>query len=186
MRNLLKSKNVTNLKILAVSALFAAISFICGKFLAISIGETIRFSFENLPLMLVGFMFGPTVGAITAVTADIVGCLLRGYAINPILTFASAFIGFFSGLVFNALIRSKLSVRITAAVAFCHFFGSILLKTIGLSVWLGYPFFVTLLSRSLNYVIVFAAELPILILILKNKQFMGEISKLTGEKNELR
>ena len=186
MHNLLKTKNITNLKILAVSALFAAISFICGKFLAISIGETIRFSFENLPLMLTSFMFGPTVGAVTAVTADIVGCLLRGYAINPILTLAAAFIGFFSGLFFNALKSSKLSFRVTMAVAFCHFFGSILLKTVGLSVWLGYPFFITLLSRALNYMIVFAAELPILILILKNKQFMGEISKLTGENNELR
>ena len=103
MRNLLKTKNVTNLKILAVSALFAAISFICGKFLAISIGETIRFSFENLPLILIGIVFGPTVGALTAVVADIVGCLLRGYAINPLLTAAAAFIGFFEGLIFQSI-----------------------------------------------------------------------------------
>lgn len=185
MQNLFKTKNLTNLKILAISALFAAISFICGKFLAISVGETIRFSFENLPLMLVGFTFGPTVGAVTAIIADVVGCLLRGYAINPILTVAAAFIGFFSGLIFNILKGKKISLRVTFAVLFCHIFGSIILKTVGLSVWLGYPFLITLITRAINYLIVIIAELPILIFIVKNKLFVGEISKFTGESNEL-
>lgn len=185
MRKLLKTQNLSNPKILAVSALFAAISFICGKFLAFSVGDTIRFSFENLPLMLIGILFGPTVGAITAIAADIIGCLLRGYAINPILTFAAAFIGFFAGLIFDLLGKQKLAVRTSLTVGFCHVFGSVILKTIGLSIWFSYPFFLTLMSRTVNYVIVFAAELPILILLLKNKQLTGLITKITGANNEL-
>lgn len=185
MRNFLKTQNLGNLKVLSIAALFAAISFICGKFLAFNIGDTIRFSFENLPLILTGFLFGPTVGAVTAITADIVGCLLRGYAINPILTFAATFIGFFSGLLFNSLKNTKLPVRVAISVVFCHIIGSVIIKTVGLSVWFGYPFFLTLIERTINYLVVLAAELPILILIIKNKQFMGEISKLTGAKNEL-
>lgn len=185
MRKLLKTQNLSNPKILAVSALFAAISFICGKFLAFSVGDTIRFSFENLPLMLIGILFGPTVGTITAIAADIIGCILRGYAINPILTFAAAFIGFFAGLIFDLFRKQKLAVRITLAVGFCHIFGSIVLKTIGLSIWFSYPFFLTLMSRTVNYIIVFAAELPILILLINNKQLMRLITKITGANNEL-
>ena len=185
MRKLLKAQNLSNPKILAVAALFAAISFICGKFLAFSVGDTIRFSFENLPLILVGILFGPTVSAITAIAADIIGCLLRGYAINPILTFAAAFIGFFAGLIFDLFKKQKLTIRTTLAVGFCHLFGSVILKTVGLSVWFSYPFFLTLMSRTVNYIIVFAAELPILILLLQNKQLMSLIAKITGENNEL-
>ncbi len=185
MRKLLKTQNLSNPKVLAVSALFAAISFICGKFLAFSVGDTIRFSFENLPLILVGILFGPTVGAVTAIAADIIGCLLRGYAINPILTFAAAFIGFFAGLIFDLFKNQKITVKTTLAVGFCHLFGSVILKTAGLSIWFGYPFFLTLMSRAVNYIIVFAAELPILILLLKNKQLIGQITKITGKNNEL-
>ncbi len=185
MYKLLKTQNLSNPKVLAISALFAAISFICGKFLAFSIGDTLRFSFENLPLMLVGILFGPTVGVFTAITADIVGCLLRGYAINPILTFAAAFIGFFSGLIFQFLKNSKIGVRVIFSVLFCHLFGSVLIKTVGLCIWYATPFWVTLLSRLINYTVVTAAELTVLIIILKSKPFCSQISKIAGNNNGL-
>ena len=41
-------KKLKNIKVLSSVALFAAISIVSGKFLAISIGDTIRISFENL------------------------------------------------------------------------------------------------------------------------------------------
>lgn len=185
MHKLLKTQNFNNPKVLAISALFAAISFICGKFLAFSIGDTLRFSFENLPLILIGILFGPTIGAITAIIADIVGCLLRGYAINPILTFAAAFIGFFSGIIFDLLKKRKLSTRVILSVLFCHLFGSVLIKTVGLCIWYATPFWVTLLSRLINYTVVTAAELTVLIIILKSKPFCSQISKITGNNNGL-
>ncbi len=185
MHKLLKTQNLSNPKVLAISALFAAISFICGKFLAFSVGDTLRFSFENLPLILVGMLFGPTVGALTAVTADIVGCLLRGYAINPVLTFAAAFIGFFSGVIFELLKKRSVGTRVIFSVLFCHLFGSVLIKTVGLCIWYATPFLVTLLSRLINYIIVTAAELTVLIIILKSKTFCSQISKITGNNNGL-
>ena len=72
MQNFLKTKNLGNIKVLVCSAVFAAISIICGKFLAISIGDTIRISFENTPIILSGFCFGPVVGLLTGLIADIV------------------------------------------------------------------------------------------------------------------
>ncbi len=185
MKIILQTQNLKNVKILAAAAFFAAISFVCGKFLAFNIGDTIRFSFENLPLMLVGILFGPTVGVVTAITADIIGCLLRGYAINPILTLAAAFIGFASGFVFNVLKTSKLTFRVTCSVVICHAIGSIIIKSIGLSIWYSLPFYITLIERSVNYLIVAAVELSILLILLKNKSFYNQMAKITGVKNEI-
>ncbi len=182
---ILKADNLKQVKILVVATFFASVSLVCGKFLAFSIGDTLRFSFENLPLILVGMLFGPTVGALTAVTADIIGCILRGYAINPILTLAAALIGFLAGVLYEILKRTSIYIRVSATVIICHILGSVFVKTVGLCIWYSTPFLVTLLQRSINYAVVSVAELIILIIILKNKAFISQINKITGNKNEL-
>ena len=179
--NIFGFKNIKNLKVLAISALFAAISIILGKFLAFNVGDTLRFSFENLPFFLSGFFFGGPVGALTALVADIIGCILRGYAINPILTFASVFIGFTSGLL--AKLLSKLNFYIATAlnVTVCHFIGSVLIKTVGLSIWYGSPFVPLLIQRSINYIIVAICEYFCLVILLKSKSLKSQISSILGK-----
>ena len=78
-------------------ALLAAISIILGKFLAFNIGDWFRFSFENLPLLLCGYLFGVPSGILCAVVADLVGCLVRGYTVNPIITLGAAALGAAAG-----------------------------------------------------------------------------------------
>lgn len=86
------------LAVLVAAALLAALSIVCGKYLAIRAGDTLRFSFENLPILLGGFAFGPAIGVIIAVAADLIGCLMVGYAINPVITVGAALIGLIGGL----------------------------------------------------------------------------------------
>ena len=162
MQNFLKTKNLGNVKVLAVSAVFAAASIVCGKFLAISVGETIRLSFENLPIILSGYCFGPTVGLLTGLVADVVGCILRGYAINPIITLASVFIGFAAGAMAGIFNKASINLKLLSTVVLCHLVGSVIIKTVGLSIVLAYPFIPTLLSRTVNYIIVAAAEFILL------------------------
>ncbi len=76
-------------KVMVISALLAALSIVLGKFLNIPIGDSIRISFENLPVIMSSIFFGPVVGAITGAAADIVGCILKGYSINPFITFGA-------------------------------------------------------------------------------------------------
>ncbi len=60
MKNKTSKKRLSgNLQLLAVSAFLAALSIICGKYLALSLGNVLRFSFENLPIVLAGVAFGP-------------------------------------------------------------------------------------------------------------------------------
>ena len=84
-----------SIKVMVVCSLFVAMSIVLGKFLSIPIGDNIRIGFENLSLLLAGILFGPLIGMFTAVAADIVGCFLKGYEINPIITLGAACIGFF-------------------------------------------------------------------------------------------
>lgn len=181
MQKFLKIKNLADLKVMVVSALFAAISIVLGKFLAISVGDTLRFSFENLTIILSGVLFGPAVGGATGLIADIIGCILRGYAINPVLTFASVFIGFSSGAVYYILRKYNNHIRLLAVVLICHCIGSIFIKTVGLCLWYGYPFSVIFIQRIVNYIIVGIAEFIILEILTKNKTLMRTL----GGNNEL-
>lgn len=132
-----------NTKILVRLALFAAISIVLGKFLKISIGESIRFSFENLSIILAGYLYGPLAGALCGVVADILGCLMVAYSINPIITLGAAVIGIFSGMFgkHGLLRRPNLVLSVVAA----HLAGSVIVKTIGLYIYYATPIPVLLL-----------------------------------------
>lgn len=177
MRKFLKTDNLGNLKVMIIAAVFAAISIVCGKFLAISVGETLRFSFENLPIILSGILFGPCVGAVTGLIADVVGCILRGYAINPILTLAAVLIGFMAGAIYNLSNKFNFHLRLIITVLFCHTLGSVLIKTVGLCVWYGSPFIPTLLTRIVNYIIVAVAESVVLDVLLSKKSFRKNLMR---------
>ena len=165
-----KSKLLTgHLRVLAVAAFLAALSIVCGKYLAIPIGTVMRFSFENLPILLAGMMLGPIVGMLTGVVADLVGCVMVGYAINPMVTVGAACIGLLSGVMFRLLSRLPYFARILISAIVAHLIGSVLIKTWGLAVFYDMPFYALLLWRLLNYVIVGIAEVLLLYYLLKNR-----------------
>ena len=171
---------IRNLKVITILALLAAISIVLGKFLAINIGESIRLSFENLTIMLAGILFGPIAGFITGLVADVLGCLLYGYALNPIITLGAASIGFFSGAFYKLFSNINSTFNILLTIVISHIIGSILIKTIGLSVWYDLPFLVTLGWRALNYLIVSTAEFMLITILLKNNGFKSQINRLIG------
>ena len=175
------------LRLTVFGALLSAVSIVCGKYLAFNMGEFIRFSFENLPIIFAGMAFGPLVGACVGAVADLIGCLLVGYAINPIITVAAAVIGLISGLsIFMPAPHSRLgyTLKISATVLAAHFIGSVLIKSFGLSVFYDMPLIALMLWRLLNYVIVGALEGFILYHIMKNKTIELEIRKIMKGKDK--
>ena len=174
------------LQITVFSALLGAISIVLGKYLAFNAGEFLRFSFENLPVMLGAIAFGPIVGAVIGTLADLLGSLMVGYAINPIITLGAATVGFVGGGVFMLLKRSKLplGLRIVIAEIAAHLIGSVLIKSIGLYAMYGVSYPVLLLWRTLNYAIVSALEITVLIILTRNRAIMkilNEAKKKSGE-----
>ena len=170
--------------LICINAFLAALSIVLGKYLAINLGETIRISFENLPILFAGLYFGPASGAAVAVVADLVGCVLVGYSINPIITLGAAGIGLISGLIGKSI--EKIGVRRVLLTVFpAHLFGSVLIKTVGLYLYFQMPFFPTLGWRSLTYLIVGAAETTILSLLSKSQALTRETERImkTEEKH---
>lgn len=156
---------------MVITALFVAMSIVFGKYLAINLGEAMRFSFENLPILLAGIMFGPVVGLIAGVVSDLLGCLMVGYAINPLVTVGAALIGFLSGAVYMLIKKTGLPFwfKISLPVLVSHTVGSVLVKTAGLSQFYDMPYFEFMLWRVLNYLIIGALEYTLIYFVMKNK-----------------
>ncbi|MCM1132811.1 MAG: folate family ECF transporter S component [Ruminococcus flavefaciens] len=168
-----------NVRVMIISGLFVALSIVLGKFLQIPIGDSIRISFENLPLMMAGIFFGPFVGGAVGLGADLVGCLLKGYAINPIITLGAVSIGFLSGLVYMMTAKKK-SASIPAvfmSVFSAHIVGSMLIKTIGLYIYYYTPMEV-LFWRIPTYIAITVLETVIISLLLRNRAFSNQLDKV--------
>lgn len=141
---------------LVTLAMLMSLSFILGKFLQIPIGDSIRISFENLPILLAGIIYGPVAGMITGVLADLLGCFLKGYAIIPLITIAAGVIGFLAGLM-RRLIRGNSYISILLIALVPHITGSMIIKSIALNLAYGQPWAI-LAIRIPIYIVTAAAE----------------------------
>lgn len=166
-----------NLRVLIVSGLFIALSIVFGKFLQIPIGDNIRISLENTPLIMAGVFFGPFVGGAVGISADLIGCILKGYAINPIITLGALTIGFSSGLFAALLKKAPRLPAIAVSVFAAHIPGSMIIKSIGLRLYYGTPYSV-LLWRIPTYIAIGIIEVIIIHMLTSNKAFSAQLDKL--------
>lgn len=174
----------SNLKLTVILALMCAISILMGKYLAIRGGEFMRFSLENMPIIFAAIAFGPVAGVFVGVVSDLVGCLMVGYTVNPIVTLGAGAIGLSSGIAFLLLKKIKLDERlnILLSVAIAHIIGSIIIKTVGLWTYYDIPFEMLLLWRVLNYLIVGILDGAVVYILLKNKEINRMIMKIGAKK----
>lgn len=169
-------------RVLVISSLLAAMSIVLGKYLQIPIGDSIRISFENLPILMAGIFFGPFVGAFTGIAADLIGCFMKGYAVNPIITCGAACIGFISGAVYRNFFKDREFPRVTTAIMSAHIIGSMIVKSLGLVKYYHTPMSV-IAWRVPLYIIIGIAETAAIYTLLSNKAFMAELERVT--KNDL-
>ena len=170
-----------NTRVMIISALFVAMSFTLGKFLQIPIGDSIRISLENLTILMAGIFFGPFVGGAVAVTADLVGCLLKGYAINPIITIGAASIGILSGMISTHLRNKNMTLNIAVSIAVSHIIGSLIIKSLGQRIYFHTPYEV-LAWRIPTYIATGLLEFVIISLLLNNKAFTTQLGKICSNR----
>ena len=181
-----KQRVKSSLRLTVSLGMLIAISIVCGKYLAIRGGDILRFSFENLPIIFAGIAFGPISGAAVGVIADLVGCVMVGYPINPLVTVGAAAIGAVSGvgdILFGRIMHFKRSLSIAISTVSAHVVGSVIIKTFGLAVFYDMPVMVLMLWRLLNYVIVGGVECALLIILLRNKQVVKVVNEIRLEKS---
>ena len=175
-----KKQNIS-LRMTAALAMLAAISIILGKYLAIPVGDTLRFSFENLPIIFAGIAFGAIPAILVAITADVVGCVLVGFAINPVVTLGAAAIGALSGVI-PMLIKKHTKIKrlplVIITVITSHIIGSVIIKTLGLAAFYNMPVTILMLWRMLNYTAVGSLEILLIFILFSREEVCREIDKI--------
>ena len=175
-------KSLFTTKKLVFMSLMIAMSIVLGKYLPIFNTEIIRISLENLPIFFTVVAIGPLGGALVAVVADLLGCLLVGYTINPMVMLGGALVGLVSGILYHKIPLKYTLAKLMIAVFLGHFIGSVTLKTIGLAsfylaqydIGFGTLFFVRLTVYALTAVV----EIFTVSFILRSKAINAQICKL--------
>ncbi len=155
---------------LTMAGILVALSIVLGKVLSVTVGA-FRVSLENLPVILAGIWLGPIVGMAVGVVADLLGSILVGFAINPLITVGAGIIGFVAGLVFHFPSGAKLDKKLALSVAMAHLLGSVIMKSIGLGVYYGYPLPVLLVRIPIYLVTGFVEFLIIRMIAKRVKHF---------------
>ena len=97
-----------SIKIMTMAAMLTAMSVVigifCKNFLNFGAGPyagLFRVTFENLPILAAGLMFGPLVGGAVGLSADVISYLLsrQVYPLNPLVTLGAMAVGLVCGLV---------------------------------------------------------------------------------------
>ena len=156
-------------------AMSALIGIFCKTYLNFFDG-VLRVSFENLPTILAGIMFGPIIGGICGLATDIISYLIspQSYFFLPVVSLGSLLVGVISGIMAKYVVKRHGTLQILASGGAAHLVGSLIVKSIGL-----FPIYDRLiLWRILLYVAaIIPIELCILTLLFKNRSFL----KLVGE-----
>ncbi|MDE7099130.1 MAG: folate family ECF transporter S component [Ruminococcus sp.] len=167
-----------NVRVMIISGLLVAMSIVFGKFLAFNITDAIRISFENLPVIMAGIFFGPFIGGAVGLGADVIGSILKGYSINPIVSIGAMSIGIISGFVSIKLFRKNQTLNIAFSVGLAHLIGSIFIKSAGLHFLPPNMPFSLLVYRIPTYIGIGLLEFFIIYMLLKNKAFANQLEKV--------
>ncbi len=157
-----------------VAAMLTAISIVigifCKNFLNFG-GGLFRVTFENLPIILSGIMYGPIVGGMVGVATDLVSYLLSSqiYPPNLIVTLGCATVGIVSGVVSRYVVKTPGKKQIILSGAFAHIIGSMIIKPIGLYTFYGMYVWV----RVPLYMVIAPIEIVIICILYKNSNFRG-------------
>ena len=158
-------QKLKNVRVLTVSAFLVAIATVLG-FFKVHITELIEIRFQYLPIAVGGAMFGPAVGGVIGMLADVLGYLVKPTgAFFPGFTISSILSGIIYGLFFY---KKRITVpRIIAAELTETIVCSLVINSINLSILYGNAFSVVVATRLLKVLIMFPIDTIILTVVLK-------------------
>jgi len=161
---------------IAYSALLAALSIVLARLLSFAPAPSTRWSLDKFPIFLAGMFFGPVVGGLTGLAADIVGCLFSPYGINPLLSLPAILYGVFGGVFRRQIAKKPVALWLILSYAVPVVFGSILYQSAALA-WFYNPaafaaaFTMNLATRGVQFAVVSTLEVAAVYLLLKTGIF---------------
>ena len=180
----MKSNNrlFKSIKGMTLSAMLVAMSVVIGIFCKtyLNLGAGLfRITFENLPIIISGILYGPIVGAIVGAASDLVSYLLspQTYPPNLIVTAGAALIGAVSGITARFIVKKKGRKQIILSGALAHVTGSMIVKSIGLYQFYG----ISVLLRIPLYIVIASVEIFIMCLLFDRASFRRAVDYNVGE-----
>ena len=187
-KNDLGSKQFRATKVITTAAMMTAISVLIGIFCKNYMNFGVppglfRVTFENLPIIMSGILYGPIIGGVVGVLTDLISYLLssQAYPPNLIVTLGAAVSGTLAGLVAKFIIRKKGRAQIIVAGSLSHLVASMIIKSIGLYQYYG----ALVLFRIPLYLCIAPIEILIICALLKRKSFARIVGYIEGNTNEL-
>ena len=161
---------------LILCALLCALSIVLTRWATINLGF-VHLGFGNLPVVLAGVLLGGWPGFAVGAVADMVGGILAGYAINPLITLGAALIGGVAGWCWRALPTQNETVRLGVALLAAHLLGSTVVNSLALHIFYGYPW-VTLAARVPNMLAQVVMEVLVIRALLGNAAFRKAVDEV--------
>ncbi len=173
------SKTIKKMTLAAMLiAMSVVIGIFCKSFLNFG-GGLFRITFENLPIILSGLLFGPVFGAFTGLASDLVSYFLSSqvYPPNLIVTAGATAIGAVSGLISTFIVKNRGIPQIIVSGGVAHLIGSMIIKPIGLFQFYGWA----VLVRIPLYLMIAPIEILLLCLLFKSNGFRRLICDVDKE-----
>lgn len=136
---------------LAYEGVLIAMNVVLSRLVSIPVGTSLRLTVSSVPVILSGMWFGSILGCATGVLGDLIGCVVSGYAPNPLITLSAALMGTIPALLKPFMIKEHSPVRrylrFLAVIALTMMITSQGTSTLGLALMYGMPFRATWLTR---------------------------------------
>lgn len=163
---------------MCVCAILAALSFVLALLAKTIFGPgPYRLTFENMPIFIASFAYGPVMGAVVAILADIFSCINTGMTPIPLVTVGAVVLAISSGLVYRLCAKMKFVFKLAISVSVGHILGSMLLKTLGLYQFYGSA----VLFRIPIYIVVIILEFTLLYLLFKRRSMRDLVKSVGGD-----
>ena len=81
-------KTIWDTRTLVFVGLLAALHIVLTRLIVIELGSY-RITIGSVCTILAGLWLGPVAGGVSGLISDLLGCLIKGYAVNPFITVAA-------------------------------------------------------------------------------------------------
>lgn len=148
-----KMRTTWNSYTLVFMGALVAMNLVMSRVLAIPIGGFGRLALGPVATILAGLWFGPAAGAVCGLSADLLGCLMQGYAPNPFITAAAMTWGLLPPLFAPGRGWSKVRrfLALFAGILITAALSTLVLTTTGLVVMYGYHFYAIFPTRLTQF-----------------------------------
>jgi len=162
-------------------ALLCAMSVTLGYVAKMIFGTSpLRVTFENLPIVFAGIVFGPLYGGAVGAVADLVNCLFAGQAPILLITVGAALVGVLSGLLSHTLLRKPTFTNLLTVELITQSIASVIVKSMALHIYFTYSYLL-LLPRLPIYIGIAIAESYCLYILLNHPAVKKHLPAREGE-----